>query len=346
MSSVGGIAPPGYTASSARSRRRWAACRIANQTSSATSPTGSGERAGDQQHAGADLEDAAGVVERVARRPAGATSSSLALAAGAAVGEQLDGDRRVARAALDAAQVALGGGDLAGDEAQPLADARRSGSTSWPCASWRSRLRRSVRASFSRSWTETTAPVMSCEPWVRSRTLPTRGEPAQRALQAPLGHAQLELAARARGDLRGDDVAAEVVGDCDDLRGGAVDVARRRGDHDLRGALDVAAGAAVGVRAPGAAARAAAGAIAAGSGAAVPPAPASSAAEGADCVRGAAGAPRRSGRLGGASSVAAADGAAGAAAAGARLVGRRRRASTWRSRRRAAPTRRRRARGA
>jgi hypothetical protein len=40
-------------------------------------------------------------------------------------------------------------------------------------ASWRSRLRRSVRASLSRSWTETTAPVMSWEPCVRSRTLPT-----------------------------------------------------------------------------------------------------------------------------------------------------------------------------
>ena len=41
-------------------------------------------------------------------------------------------------------------------------------------ASWRSRLRRSVRASFKRSRTETTAPVMSCAFWVRWRTLATR----------------------------------------------------------------------------------------------------------------------------------------------------------------------------
>ena len=41
-------------------------------------------------------------------------------------------------------------------------------------AYWRSRLRRSVRASFRRSRTETTAPVMSCAFWVRWRTLATR----------------------------------------------------------------------------------------------------------------------------------------------------------------------------
>ena len=41
-------------------------------------------------------------------------------------------------------------------------------------ASCRSRLRRSVRASLRRALTETTAPVMSCAFWVRSRTLATR----------------------------------------------------------------------------------------------------------------------------------------------------------------------------
>ena len=35
--------------------------------------------------------------------------------------------------------------------------------------------------------------MMSCAACVRSRTLPTRGQPLERALQAPLGHAQLEL---------------------------------------------------------------------------------------------------------------------------------------------------------
>ena len=109
-------------------------------------------------------------------------------------------------------------------------------------ASCLSRLRRSVRASFRRSRTETTAAVMSCEFWVRSRTLPMPDSRREGALQPPLGHAQLELAAGAGRDLRRHDVAAQVVGDPEDLRRGAVDVARRGGERDLRGALDVAVG--------------------------------------------------------------------------------------------------------
>ncbi len=65
----------------------------------------------------------------------------------------------------------------------------------------------------------------------------------ERALQAPLGHAQLERPAFAGGDLRRGDVAAEIVGDRDDLRRRAVDLAGRGGERDLRGALDVAAAA-------------------------------------------------------------------------------------------------------
>jgi hypothetical protein len=55
-------------------------------------------------------------------QPARAVGAAAALA----VGEQRDRDRRAARARLDAAEVALGGRDLAGDEAQPGADARVS----------------------------------------------------------------------------------------------------------------------------------------------------------------------------------------------------------------------------
>ena len=69
-------APPGYTASSARSRRRWAACRIASHSEQRDQSDRQEERAGDEQHAGADLEDPRGVVERVARASSRPSSSS------------------------------------------------------------------------------------------------------------------------------------------------------------------------------------------------------------------------------------------------------------------------------
>ena len=101
---------------------------------------------------------------------------------------------------------------------------------------------RSVRASFRRDRTETTDAGDVLRGLRAVSHLADRRQALERALQAPLGHAQLERPALAGGDLRRGDVAAEIVGDRDDLRRRAVDVAGRGGQRDLRGPLDVAVG--------------------------------------------------------------------------------------------------------
>ena len=127
----------------------------------ATRPSGSASAAATSSTPAVTSRMRRGVVEGVAGRPARLVVAGRG--ARAVVGQQLDRDRREARLALDAAQVALGGGDLARDEAQPRADARGLVAVV-ALASWRSRLRALGAGVLSRDRTETTAPVMSCAP--------------------------------------------------------------------------------------------------------------------------------------------------------------------------------------
>ena len=173
----------------------------------------------------------------------------VVVAAALAVGEQRDGDRRAARPRLDLAEVALGGRDLAGDEAQPGADARGL-------------VRRGGGRELAQQAAALGAGVLEA-----LADGDDRAGDVLRALGALAHLGDLESRLSAVCSLRsgtrssncplefdetgrGDDVAAELVGDADDLGRRAVDLARRRREHELGRALDGAAVAAVGARAP------------------------------------------------------------------------------------------------